>query len=741
MLVVAGTLVPLVPGLLPGRTLAWRDTALLHAPLRAHVVKALRQGRLPLWEPWEGGGQPLHAQALHSVLHPVAAAVGAFSDSIDALLLALLVAAALGAWVAARALGAGAAAATVAAFGYGVSGYVLGMTSNAQYLVGAATLPWAVAGLRHAAGAPAGWIAAAAGVAAAGLTGDPGALAAGLLVGLALAADQGGARGLLRSAAGAGLGLAGAAVQLVPTLAYLPSTFRGAVDVATKGPEQWSLDLARLPELVAPGLFVGIPRSFSAPVFVAMGSPADAPFPWAPSVFVGAPLLLLAASAVRRDRGARVLLALAAFFLWVCLGRAAGATQALHALPIWGSIRYWEKMVAPLTLCLALAAALGARAQAEGGIPRLPAWSAGAAAVALAGAAAAWLGRSSAGSPVDAYRSRLAVGLAFAAASLLALAAVATWARRRGSRGAAALGALVYAQSALAAPFALHYGSMASLRQRPPAVHAEVPGPRLLTPVVRNFESGSGPGDAIDATHALEYRVGHPSANAAAGVSNAWTYTGFGSVRFAVVAGAGPLKWALLRRLGATHVVAPDPEDDDDRKVLRLALGPGAGDPVRDADGIQAWPVVHRPWASFAGAVRAEGDLRRAAMAVGEEIAAGRDTVVVESESPLPASPGRILGVSRLPEEVVVDAESDGPGLLVVNDAYAPGWVAAIDGAGVPVLPADVLARAVRWPGGRHRLVMRYEPPEVALGAATSAVAIAVALVALLVQRRRRAGA
>jgi len=85
-----------------------------------------------------------------------------------------------------------------------------------------------------------------------------------------------------------------------------------------------------------------------------------------------------------------------------------------------------------------------------------------------------------------------------------------------------------------------------------------------------------------------------------------------------------------------------------------------------------------------------------------------------------------------------VEAESLGDGVLVVNDAWAPGWSATIDGAAVDVLPADVLVRAVRWPAGRHRLVMRYEAPGLVAGGWVSALALAVAVAALGVQRARR---
>jgi hypothetical protein len=737
VLVVAGALAPLLPGLLPGKTLAWRDSAALHRPVRTLVVEALREGRLPLWNPWEGGGQPLLAQALHAAVHPVSIAAAAVSDSIDLFLASLVVVAALGAWVAARLLGSASATAAVAAFGYGLSGYVLGMTSNALYLAGAATLPWAIAGMQHAARSPTGWFAACAGVAALGLAGDPGALVAGLVIGLAMAAERGGAKGLAAAGSGAMLGVAGAAIQLVPTWIYLDSTLRGT-GLGPAVANQWSLDLARLPEIFSPGLFVGLPRSFRAPVFEAFGSPADVPFPWSPSVFLGAPVLILAVAGTGSSRSSRLLVLLALAFLWVAMGEHAGAAQLLGGLPVWGALRFWEKMMAPLSLCLALAAAAGTEALVEGRGPLVGRWASMVAAAVGAASVVTWLLPHDPDTAAGLFRVRLAGGLAFSAISLLFLAAAARAARRRPARGGAAVAAVVLLQSLAASPFALHYGSMDALRQRPPLLQAGAPGPRLLNPLQRNVEIGNGEQDAIDVTHAFQYRTGRPATNVASRVETVEAYTGFGTVRSAVVAGAGPLRWPLLRRLGATHLVSQEPQDEGDRVLLGAAAGPGPTGPARTSDGIFTWELVHRPWASFASSVRAAGGVRAAALALGEEIAAGRDTVVVEAPSEPATAPGVVVSVERRAERIAVEAESADPALLVVNDAFAPGWTASIDGSPTEILAADVLVRAVQWPPGRHLLVMRYEPPEVAMGAALSGGAGAIALAILLLQRRRR---
>ena len=58
---VAAALLPFASVVAGVRTLAHRDTFRLYAPVRTLVVDALRRGRLPLWNPYEGAGKPLFA--------------------------------------------------------------------------------------------------------------------------------------------------------------------------------------------------------------------------------------------------------------------------------------------------------------------------------------------------------------------------------------------------------------------------------------------------------------------------------------------------------------------------------------------------------------------------------------------------------------------------------------------------------------------------------------------------------
>jgi hypothetical protein len=59
---------------------------------------------------------------------------------------------------------------------------------------------------------------------------------------------------------------------------------------------------------------------------------------------------------------------------------------------------------------------------------------------------------------------------------------------------------------------------------------------------------------------------------------------------------------------------------------------------------------------------------------------------------------------------VIIEADSDSPGVLVLHDLYYPGWDALVDGQPAPVLKANLLFRGVELPRGRHIITFRFEP-------------------------------
>jgi hypothetical protein len=320
-------------------------------------------------------------------------------------------------------------------------------------------------------------------------------------------------------------------------------------------------------------------------------------------------------------------------------------------------------------------------------------------------------------------------GLVHLALGLAALAALLLLARRAPRAFAPAFAGLVLVEALAAAPFALHPSP--ALTPLPPVPAAPPPGPRVHTPELRARRDGL-PGRLEE-----EAATGLPGFNVNVRMDNVEVYTGLHPLRAAralAYLNDLPTGW---RRYGLTHLILPaGPLGPVGTQAAR------GGELVGEHGPVQVWAVPHRPWATFAPSATAVSDPGEALRLTFRAILAGSGDVVVEAAEPPATAPGRVLTVARGAEAIAVEAEADGPALLVVNDAWWPGWEAEIDGAAAPILAADGLVRAVPFPGGRHRLVMRYAPPEVQAGLALSAVGLALlAALAAWEERIRRARA
>jgi len=80
-------------------------------------------------------------------------------------------------------------------------------------------------------------------------------------------------------------------------------------------------------------------------------------------------------------------------------------------------------------------------------------------------------------------------------------------------------------------------------------------------------------------------------------------------------------------------------------------------------------------------------------------------------------------------DAVTVEVESDGPGWLLLLDAWYPGWEAAVDGRPVRVRRADYAFRAVEVPAGRSVVRFDFRPRPVRVGLLVALLA-ALALLA-----------
>jgi len=744
-LIALGLLAPLVRVWISGQTLVYRDSAMLFAPQRWLVGTALRELRLPLWNPYAGTGMPFLAETMHGALHPLSIAIAFLfpDDGLDPLLGAYVLSAGLGAAVLARCIGASRPAAVAAAFAYGLSGFTLSMTGALICLAGAASVPWMTAGLLVAGRdrTPAAFAVGAAGVATCALSGDLQMLLVGGVFGLCLAFEASRLRGLARAALSAAVGGLLAGVQLVPSWHFIQISNRaGAIGAGDQ--QEWALSGWRLLELALPGFFAPFPGSPVSPVHLALGGPTSFGAPFALSIFVGAPLLLLVATGARSSRSGRALGAAAIVFTWLALGHRLGAQQALSFVPIMRGFRYAEKYVCLLTLCVSMLAALGAdRVAADVRLARRTT------VIAIATSAVtlvAWLviardasasSLAALGLPQAQYvRMNLLSGFPFVTLGLASLAGSFLVARRHRVVLVPAIVGIVWLESALASSYALYPGHPeARLHASAPRLDAAPPGPRVLTPFEAGHSLARPDWNYGDQWASENAAMLSPSFNVRHRIDSFGIDSGIMPSRYVEALDAFGDQWRVAaRRYGVTHVIIPAAKPSP-------SLGTLVGtDPVT---GAQTWEVPHRPWASFAPAVEVVSDDAEASIRLRSLHERHSDAIVIEANVRVPVAPGVIHSVVRDRERLRISAETTGDSVLIINDAFSPGWRAWIDGVAVPIWPADVLVRAVPWPAGRHALSMEYRPREVNVGLCTSALGALLLVgtcVALRCRGRRR---
>lgn len=120
------------------------------------------------------------------------------------------------------------------------------------------------------------------------------------------------------------------------------------------------------------------------------------------------------------------------------------------------------------------------------------------------------------------------------------------------------------------------------------------------------------------------------------------------------------------------------------------------------------------------------------AVILSSELSPGDETLINPDETRPPAAPARILEASD--ETLIIEANAERAGWLIVADAYYPGWTATVDGAPTPIVRADVMFRAVRLAAGTHRVEFRYQPvwltPTLVIGGAAwlSIVSLMIAM-------------
>jgi hypothetical protein len=107
------------------------------------------------------------------------------------------------------------------------------------------------------------------------------------------------------------------------------------------------------------------------------------------------------------------------------------------------------------------------------------------------------------------------------------------------------------------------------------------------------------------------------------------------------------------------------------------------------------------------------------------------------------ATAGTATYTEHDPETVVIEATATAPSIVVVRNAFDPGWSATVDGEPAHVLPTDGFLQGVPVEAGDHEIVVRYTEPTIGRGLFASGLVwlgwLLAFVAAVVLGRRRRA--
>jgi hypothetical protein len=730
LVVALGPLTLFGPMLVRGEALVWGTPLLQFVPWRTFAIETLRQGHLPLWNPWLGMGAPLLANYQSALLYPpnflLAITGPAWGQGL--LVMLHLIWAGAGMIVLTRRLGLGSLAQIVAALAYSLSGYVVARASFLSINAATAWLPWVIAGADRLAGeaarrAPRGRIAKA-------------MVVLGLVLGLqwlsghaqmawysavlmalwilwrayGLAKWPGVGRAAMWTMGAGLLAAALAAAQLIPTAEYLAVSSRQA-GVDTGFALTYSFWPWRFLGLLMPGVF---------------GNPAHGDYwgygaYWEDAIYVGVlPFLLALVGAVRAMLGGeRRSLTL---FL-ACIGLGAGLLALGKNTPIFPFLfRYvptfglfqaparWNLL---LVFALALLAGLGAevwRSPSGRGLYWLRLGTVGAAVVGIS----SW----ALGPLIGGIQPTFLQAFALAGVGLLASALLALFRPKQGGRAwaslvvALVLADLVYAGIGLnpSAPLSTFSGE-GQLARSVSKDH------RLYMPSDLEYDLTFDRLFRLDTFHpgvdwSVARDMGLPNTPLLDGLSSVDNFdpllsAGYTAWMERLEALPGPEQERLLRLMGVGYRAVPDPAQPSGTRYEAVA----------DASRLRIVPQAE--WAD------APGEALDRTFADdfdpdGSVVLVGVD----RQEVTRVGGPGEATLVDqRDPNSVSVDVRAPAGGWLVLSDAWYPGWRATLDGLATRLYRADYLFRSVWVPPGNHTVTFEYRPVSFWAGAALSLMA------------------
>ena len=541
----------------------------------------------------------------------------------------------------------------------------------------------------------------------------------------------------LASIVGCGL----AAVQLVPTAFGLGQSLRGSFSYAAA--TSFSLSATHLPLLLFPYLFGNqFPTApFTAPYHGHWNLEELAGYPGLACVV----LVAAGGARIRRDRRALALAAAAGLMLLVSLGRSTGLGFLIWLVPPFGHFRAWARYVVVVDLAVAILAAYGVAElrAAGGGVRRAACRRAAVTAAVLVGTGIVVpLLPPVARHVPNGFAAVLAVAIPLVAA----LAAVATcFLFGRNMRIATAICILLVPLDGFVSFDGFfgwrHSPSFAAARA---AYSPSTPAPWGSVP--------DRPG-GIDRYLFVGGSVRGvfpflPQLTDLKGMRSASGYDPLASTRYLEAVGGMQPTGAIARPGQFLRRRSPLL----DLLRISLVLVPTHQAPARTppwlertgvADGLVRYEYRPRVHDAFL--------VDRAVVASDREIGAALDgrrafdpTAVALVERPAPAeSRGRVGHVRWSAKHVEARVVAAGRSILVLSQAWAPGWSARVDSRRAPVIRVDGILSGVEIPAGAHRIRFEYRTPGLEAGFGISIgtlIALALSATVLLARRRTRVG-
>ncbi len=726
-LLLAAGVITAVAFLTPPSVFDGQDWLQMHQPYRVYAARALAEGRLPLWNPHVGLGRPFLADLETAVFYPPNLLFLLLdAPSALALVLAAHVALALlGSTRFARALGASTAASAAAALAFTLGAPLAARLSAGQigYAEGLCYVPLLfllASRLQDGPSVPRA-SALAAGLALQLLCGHP---QIAWITWLGLGAFVLG-RGLSRRPRPAAVGIAALAVSLTLALALAAPALLPFLELAGESNRA-------APTLRFAGGAALAPWQWAS---LAVPDGGRRAFYWEFDLYVGALAFVagIAGLSLVRERGIRGL---------ACAGLAGALVAMGPATPLFGLLfrlvpglaGFHIHSRAAVLPCLALAFA-GARFLSRPWRPRNAVLALLPGVVAASGAIA-WAAVALPPAParpllVQAVLVAAAAGLAVAVVS--APAAVARVAGAVLLVGAAAdlLTAQHAARVAWAVPAPSFLDSERDLARtlgRASLLNAAAP-PRVLVPpdvarenaaMVYGWASATGYNAlTLDRTwRYLHDRLGVPvPVDENTYVSAAVYDRGpFAYAEAALAVGWDPAANAVAFRRDADPRAYLTPRVRRVRHWADAAPLIAAGHDVHDA------ALVEED-----GLLPPAADTARAPLGAGAAPAGGQT-----------APGGSATIVAFAPERLLVRTDSDRPALLVVKEAWYPGWSAAVDGRPARCVPANGWMRAVPLEAGAHEVQLTYRSRRLAIGALLCVVTAAALAGAIARGRQSR---